>query len=368
MYISPAVGLQGNIVSGDSQKLQTQVSSASNAGVPEKFAILKTVPHRFYPLLGASNRAADALRTTTGLSDGVLILIWPHGIGVSSSRLSSNDIRNIEAHAQPICAGLGYSQCAITAGLEAESLAKSRDDANNRKAALFWLGVLIVIGGVVAFFVWRARRNRVPPPAHLEEMRRAAQATLAIADTALADSENSMPDLTEELAALYDRAERLFELARVQTAESTTEAGLREANQNGAEAALLAARVLRSKALDRSESGANGAVSDRCLYCARDDRPPYSERVIDDSRGNQMLAQVCSHCLELLQQGRTPDVETVVHDGLRLPWWAEPGNAYFEAYEGSSWQYWLPLLVGMDAGTWFAKMRSEAGAPPTQQT
>jgi RNase P subunit RPR2 len=177
-----------------------------------------------------------------------------------------------------------------------------------------------------------------------------------------------MPDLTEELAALYDRAERLFELARVQTAESTTEAGLREANQNGAEAALLAALVLRSKSLERSESGANGVVSDRCLYCARDDRPPYSERVIDDSRGNQMLAQVCSHCLELLQQGRTPDVETVVHDGLRLPWWAEPGNAYFEAYEGSSWQYWLPLLVGMDAGTWFAKMRSEAGAPPTQQT
>jgi hypothetical protein len=197
-------------------------------------------------------------------------------------------------------------------------------------------------------------------------MRRAAQATIATADSDLSGLAENSPELPEELAALRDRAESLFQLAREQASTSRTEAGLREANQNAAEAVLLAEKVLRSIRSVSAGSGPEPRPADRCLYCGREGRSPYSERTIDDSRGSQMQVKVCSQCLEMLQQGRTPEVATTEYEGLKLPWWTDPDDPYYDLYRGSSWQYWLPLLIGMDAGTWFATGQREPEATARQ--
>jgi hypothetical protein len=366
VYISPQARVVGALASGDAQRLELQAAEASNAGVPEKFALLNTVPKRFYPIRGATQSAADALRNTTALTDGVLVLVWPHGIGVSSNRLSAGDIHRIEARTAPICSSSGFAACALSAGKEAVSLAQSRDQANNRSAALFWLAVLIILAAVVGSLAYRARRNRIHAPPYLDAMRRTAQSTLAIADSALVDVKENSADLSEELAALHDRAERLFELADQQTSASETEAGLREANQNAAEAVLLAERVLRSKTVAATGNPTEIQLADRCLYCGREDRGPYAERTIDDGRGSKMEVQVCSRCLEMLQQGRTPEVTTTEYQGLELPWWADPNTPYYDLYRGSSWQYWLPLLIGTDTGTWFASRQSQTQAAAKQ--
>ena len=67
-YISPNVTAIGHIQSGDLGRLEAQAKDATALGIPEKFAILRSLPVRFRGTVGpaASRGAPGGSRATRG--------------------------------------------------------------------------------------------------------------------------------------------------------------------------------------------------------------------------------------------------------------------------------------------------------------
>jgi hypothetical protein len=354
VYIAPDVKSYGKIQSGDTQLLARQATSAAAANIPEKFVIIRSLPPQFAPIKGAAYRGASALRQAVALTDGVLILIWPHGIGVSSDRLSSGEMQTIEHNASPICQAQGYAPCAVQAGKAAVTTIQNDQTSSNRNVAIFWVVVLAIIAALIGLFVWRAARGRRRSEGRLDELRTAASNTLSMTDTAVQAIESSGGKMASDTQAEYDRALGLRDRARRELQGSTTQAALIQANNDAAQAVLAMQGVMRTQKISSPLTDTGLDLGDhRCFYCSRTDRPPYTGRAIDDGRGNSMQVEVCSFCLSMLEAGRTPQIATVQQDGMMMPWWAVPSTPYYYAYGGPTWQYWLPFLVGMDVGGWF---------------
>jgi hypothetical protein len=188
----------------------------------------------------------------------------------------------------------------------------------------------------------------------LGELREAASNTLSTADTAIQDIETSGKTMEPGVRAEYDRALGLRDRARREVESASTQGALSQANQDAAQAVLALQGVMRSIGVTNPlVSSGLDLPGHRCFYCGRDDRPPYTERVIDDGRGNTMTVEVCAYDMAQLESGRTPQVATVQQGGTVVPWWANPSTPYYYAYGGPTWQYWLPFMIGMDVGGWF---------------
>jgi hypothetical protein len=354
VYISPGLLSSGHARASDGTALRSQATASAKTGIPEKFALLTSLPKRFAPESGAAYRAAVTLRKEVSLTDGVLVLVWPHGIGVSASALSLSEIESIESTAAPICETVGFGACALRAGKDAEAQVRSDQATTQHDALVFWSIVLLVIAAVIGYFVWRAARLRRRVSGRLDELRAAAGTTLAMTDTAVQAIEVSGTSMAPDLRVEYDRALGLRDRARRELERSATQAGLIQANNDAAQAVLaLQGMMKRLNISDPLVPDGLDLPDHRCFYCGRSDRPPYTERTISDGQGNSMQVEVCSFCMGQLQAGRTPQVATVQHDGLVMPWWAVPSTPYYYAYGGPSWQYWLPFLIGMDVGGWF---------------
>jgi hypothetical protein len=365
VYIAPGLQSAGHVRAGDASALQAQATASAGGGAPEKFALLTTLPKRLGTTSGATQRAADTLRQEVPLAGGVLVLIWPHGIGVSSGTLSRGQIESIERVAAPICHAAGYGACALAAGKAAESQVRSDQATTQRDALVFWSIVLLIIAALVGYFVWRAARLRRKIAGGLEELRSAAGNTLATIDTVVRTIEPSAAPMAPEVRQEYDRALALRDRARCACEGVTTQAALIQANNDAALSMLLLQGVTR--ALDITALSSPQAVDPadpRCLYCGLSDRPPYSERTIGDGQGNSLRVEVCAVCMGQLQAGRTPQMATARFDGLVMPWWAVPSSPNYSMYGGPSWQYWLPFLIGIDVGGWFGGGVYGAGYGP----
>jgi hypothetical protein len=354
VYIAPGLQSSGHVRAGDASALQAQATASASAGAPEKFALLTTLPKRLGATSGATQRAADTLRQEVSLAGGVLVLVWPHGIGVSSDTLSTGQIESIERVAAPICHAAGYGACALAAGRAAESQVRSDRATTQHDALVFWSIVLLIIAALVGYFVWRAARLRRKIAGGLDELRAAAGNTLAMIDTVVQAIAPSAASMSPEMRQEYDRALALRDRARRACEGATTQAALIQANSDAAQSMLLLQGVTR--AIDITALPALQAVDladPRCLYCGLSDRPPYSERTIGDGQGNRLQVEVCAVCMGQLQAGRTPQMATARNDGLVMPWWAVPSSPNYSMYGGPSWQYWLPFLIGIDVGGWF---------------
>lgn len=350
-YVSPRIISAGHAHQGDSARLDTQARTAAARGVPEKFVILSSYPSTY----ANASQAADALRNTLSFS-GVLVLVAPGQIALSSGSLTQSEMTAIARQAAPRCGAQTYTDCALFAGRGAVSQVAADHRSSSRSTGVFWLIVLAVLA-VVGFFAFTGRRRRsAQASAQLADLRRAADATLAQADAAVRHVEDATRDsraLTPDARSEYDRALALREAARDELARGSRPAVLMQANQDAAHAVLALQGVMRSAGIQAPLSSPLDAPLHRCFYCGRSDRPPYKERTISDEHGNSMQVEVCAVDEERLEQGQRPQVATVQYQGSPVPWYAVPGNPWYYAYGGPVWQYWLPFFVGMDIGGWF---------------
>jgi hypothetical protein len=348
VYVSKSMPPSAHVTPSDVQRLMDATAAAVNSGVPEKIALVSHYPSNF----SDTYAAAQALRQFLDFA-GALILVSPRGIGISSDTLTLNEIQSIERKAKSLCL-TSYARCAVYAGQLAVDQTKADKSAANKSAAIFWLALLAVMAVLIAAtaFVFRRRQNRAT--GNQNELRTAASETLSLADSAVEEIEQARSPMSAAVRSEYDRALALRERARVELDKGKTAPDLTQANQDAATAVLALQGVMKSL-------GIQGALSNpletptghRCFYCGRTDRPPYATRTIDDGKGNTMQIEVCSVDLARLEQGRTPQIQSVQYNGTMMPWWAVPNNPYYYGYGGPTWQYWLPFMIGMDVGGWY---------------
>lgn len=348
VYVSNTMPARAHVVAADKQRLQAATLAAVNAGVPEKIALVSHFP----PNYRNAYAATAALRQFLDFA-GVLVLVAPTGIGVSSDTLTLNEIRSIESRSKSLCL-TSYAQCAVVAGRLAVNQTKADRGAANKSAAIFWLSLLVVLGIIIAVVVFVVRKRQKHPIEQLNELRTAASHTLSLADSAVEEIETVRTPLSPAVQVEYDRALALRDGAKVGMERGTTAAAMTQANQDAAGAVLALQGVMKSLGIQSALSNPLQApTGHRCFYCGRTDRPPYVARAIDDSKGNSMQIEVCSVDLARLEQGRTPQIQTAQYNGAMVPWWAVPNNPYYYSYGGPTWQYWLPFMIGMDVGGWY---------------
>jgi hypothetical protein len=350
VYVSNALPPSAHVSPGDTAKLNAAVDSAAKQGVTEKIALVSHYPS----IYSDTYAAAEGLRKFLDFS-GALIMVSPRGIGVASGSLTLNDIRSIEQQARPRCIAVSYTACAVLAAQLAAPRVKAATGSANRNALLFWVVVLAILAVVIGCAVWFAGRRRRQSSVRLDELQTAAGNTLSLADNAVNEIERSGAAMSPEVRAEYDRALALRDGARREIERGTTPGALTQANQDAAQAVLALQGVMKTLGVQSPLANPLETPAEhRCFYCGRTDRPPYTVRTIEDGKGNSMQIEVCAVDMAELERGRTPQVQTVQYQGAAVPWWAVPTSPWYYSYGGPSWQYWLPFLVGMDVGGWFA--------------
>lgn len=348
VYVARAMPSSAHVSSGDAQRLQAATHAAVNSGVPEKIAVVSHYPSKY----SDPYAAARALRQFLDFA-GVLVLMSPRGIGVSSDTLTFNEIQSIERKALPRCL-TSYAQCALYAGQLAVNQTKADKSAANRSAAIFWLVLLAILAVIIAAVAFVVRRRQSRAAGNLNELQSAAGNTLSLADSAVQEIEQATTPMSTAIRSDYDRALAMRDRARVGLETGKSASALTQANQDAAAAVLALQGVMKSMGIQSALSNPlESPAGHRCFYCGRTDRAPYVTRTIDDGKGNSMQIEVCAVDLEKLEQGRTPQIQTVQHNGSMVPWWAVPNNPYYYSYGGPTWQYWLPFMIGMDVGGWY---------------
>lgn len=349
-YISSRFLTTGHARPGDVQRLENAARNAANSGVPEKFALVYSYPY------ASAGEAAHSIRSSLGFS-GVLILVSPHHLALSSDRLSQNEESSIAQKAWARCLPNQYVACAAFAGQQAMQQAKADKQSSKNSSNLFWLVIVVIVGAIAFFAFRRGRRRTTQTHNELEDLRRAASNTLSQADSAVETIESETDGgkkLPADQRAEYDRALGLRDTAKTELERGTTPEMLTQANQDAAEAVLAMQGVLRKAGINAPLTSPLDAPGHRCFYCGRTDRPPYYKRTISDNRGNSMEIEVCSVDEQRLQQGQRPEVATVNYGGSQVPWYAVPGNPWYYSYGGPTWQYWLPMMLGMEMGSLFS--------------
>jgi hypothetical protein len=154
VYVAPSVLSSGHAARGDAKKLQAAVDAAGSHGVPAKVALVMTYPSTIH----SPEDGANHLRNLLDFS-GVLVLVAPRGVGVSSDYLSSAEVRGLERRAGSRCAS-SYTACAVEAIQASVPKVQAQQATANRNVAIFWAVAVLVFGVLVGALVISARRRQ----------------------------------------------------------------------------------------------------------------------------------------------------------------------------------------------------------------
>jgi hypothetical protein len=154
VYIAPEMRSRPWVHSNDGARLRAATTSSNRRGIPTKVGVISHYPK----VLRSPTDAAQALRNFLDFS-GVLILVTPRGIGISSDELSNADIAAIQRQVQPQC-HIDAAGCAIRAIQLAQPRVLAIQSKANRNAAIFWLVSVGLFGLVVLVLVLLTRRKR----------------------------------------------------------------------------------------------------------------------------------------------------------------------------------------------------------------
>jgi hypothetical protein len=155
IYISPSVIAAGHASASDKGQLRRAVDAAGKSSVSVKVALVMQYPSN----VKRPHDAADHLRNFIDFS-GVLVLVSPHGIGVSSDYLSSAATARLERKAAPFCSRT-YAECAVRAINASVPEVKAEVAAANRNVAIFWAVAVIAFGILITVLVLAARRRQL---------------------------------------------------------------------------------------------------------------------------------------------------------------------------------------------------------------
>lgn len=154
VYIAPAMQSRPFVHPGDAARIRAATQDASRRGVPTKVGVIGHYPK----VLKNPTDASQALRNFMDFS-GVLILVTPKGMGISSDEMSNADIAAIQRRVQPQCRTTAAG-CAIRAIHLAVPRVLAIQSKANRNAAIFWLVSVGLFGLVVLVLVFTTRRKR----------------------------------------------------------------------------------------------------------------------------------------------------------------------------------------------------------------
>jgi hypothetical protein len=360
VYISDVFYQHHLAARADLDRLQSAVYAAANRGVTQKIALVWRYPSNIH----TAAEGAAGIRDFLDLQ-GTLVLVSPHGMGLSSSGdLSDGEGAAIARRAWPRCAALGFSGCAVYASQLAATQARANQSSDYRNAAIFWAIALGIFGLIVAGVVLWTRRRHVPGRQfRLDDLRAAADATLRVADAAAGEIAERPEELSHDARRAHQHALGLRNraLAELEDFPGTPES-LIQANEDAAEAALELREVIVRLESRQDDTRRPNRQDHRCLYCGRDDRPPYLRRPIEDGKGRSLSVDICDACTRQLRQGSTPATAATRYESLMLPWWAVPNDPFYQRYGGPGWQHWLPFFIGINVGGWF---QNEGATAPT---
>lgn len=154
VYIAPEMRGRANVHGDDANRLQRATTNAATRGVPVKVGIIGHYPRSAH----SPTQAAQILRNYLDFS-GVLILVTPRGIGVSSDQLSNADIAATERAANPGCK-VDAGDCAIQAIHRTAPQVLAVQARANRNAAVFWVVSVGLFGVAILILLIMTRRKR----------------------------------------------------------------------------------------------------------------------------------------------------------------------------------------------------------------
>ena len=247
--------------------------------------------------LSSADVGAQRLFTLLDYS-GVIVVVAPGKLGMASDMLSAAHIREIERKARPLCRTAGYTACIVKAGELATPLAKDDYSTTKRNAYIFWIVLLGGTGGLVAAAALTLNVRRKRLAANLHDLNVSARLAIDRAEAQVREQALAGASASREAPKDLQRAHELVLSAHHAAENPRSRVALREANEHAAEAIAIIDSV----------RGVAEAVADRsrCLYCGRDDRPPYAPRTIEDGHDRALDAKICSECMALLELGKTP--------------------------------------------------------------
>lgn len=155
VYIAPEMFSRPYVHKGDARRLKVATTNSAHRGVPMKVGIVSHYPRGAHSPTGA----AAKLRNYMDFS-GVLILVTPKGIGMSSDQLSPTDISRIERSVGSQCK-VEAARCATSAIHQAVPRVLAIQSEANRNAAIFWIVSVGLFGLVVLVLVLMTRRKRL---------------------------------------------------------------------------------------------------------------------------------------------------------------------------------------------------------------
>jgi hypothetical protein len=157
-FISPQLRAGGGVPRDAAALLKRQAQKASTQGVREKLALVEGYPRNF----SSPSTAADGLLQYLSLS-GVLVLVSPRGLGVSSDDLSPAQISSVVRTAKPFCSR-DYASCAVAAGSAALVLVRANQAQSQHSTLVFWVatvaGILALAALLTIAALVRRRRDR----------------------------------------------------------------------------------------------------------------------------------------------------------------------------------------------------------------
>jgi hypothetical protein len=154
VYVAPQMLSQPWVHKTDAARLRAATTNANRRGVPTKVGVIAHYPKA----LRSPTDAAQALRSFLDFS-GVLILVTPQGIGISSDELSNADIASIQRRVRAQCR-VDAASCAIEAIQLSQPRVFAIQSKANRNAAIFWVVSVALFGIVVLVLVLMTRRKR----------------------------------------------------------------------------------------------------------------------------------------------------------------------------------------------------------------
>jgi hypothetical protein len=158
VYVAPGMFSHSSVRRGDPARLRAVTTAAAQRGIPTKIGIISHYPAPLH----SPTEAAQALRNFMDYS-GVVILVTPAGIGISSDELSNADIASIERRVAPECR-VEAADCAIHAARLAMPRVLAIQSKANRNAAIFWVVSVGLFALVMLVLVLLTRRRRADAP------------------------------------------------------------------------------------------------------------------------------------------------------------------------------------------------------------
>ncbi len=383
------VVVKGNLLSSVDQSRLVNLAKSHPGGFPLKVAVVPDLPADGR-VFQTRDGYTHALHSWLGLGNGMLIVLTPHGISLSTSALDPSQIdsvirANVPALKSAPADGLIHTVASV-ANLEQQSVSSSSGAATTYSSGqpsettsgglstVIVALMIVVIAAVLVKGLRRIRLRRRERLAVEQQVRRLHEQvvnSISYADNYL-DLLPDSPDTTQARQARANAAtsnQQAMDVARSGTLEGLcrAEALLEVARQSAAECRSAIDRATGGTGMAVAVDGTDfkavpgagssqpaAAVDDpqvenipdseraACFFCSRPTRlgelTPVT--IVLDGKRRRVLA--CNQDVHIVKQGVAPQIRSVSVNGNPIPWYRVPGYDPYRDYLGSP-AYYTPM-------------------------